>query len=358
MRFYIGTYTTHHGGRAEGIYVADFNSESGEISSVRPVAAAKNPSFLALHPDQPFLYSVSELGEGSEGPLGSVSAFEIDSDTGDLSLINTELVNGTAPCHLVVDATGQYILAASYGSGSVCALPVSRNGGVGPMTAFAQHEGSGVNPDRQESAHAHSINLDVANRFALVCDLGTDMTYSYRFDSAAGTLTPASPAGVSAPAGAGPRHLAYHPGGRFVYVINELDSTMTAYSYDPDEGRLAEIHTVSTLPEGWSGETTCADVHVDEAGRFLYGSNRGHDSIVVYEINESSGHLTLVGHESTQGQTPRNFALDPTGQFLLAANQDSDSIAVLRRDSNTGLLSATGPVFEVPSPVCIRFETP
>jgi len=355
MRFYIGTYTKLVGNVSKGIYMADLCPESGEISSLRLVAEIENPSFLALHPHRPLLYSVSELGQGDDGPLGSVSAFDIDLKSGSLALINTQRVNGTAPCHLVVDATGRHLLSASYGSGTVCTMPITESGGLAAMTTHVQHEGSSVNPSRQEAAHAHSINLDAANRFALVCDLGADKTYVYRFDSDSGTLTANSPDGISSAPGAGPRHLAYHPGGRFAYVINELDGTMNAYGYAPEAGRLTEIQTLSTLPEGWEGETSCADVHVDAAGRFLYGSNRGHDSVVIYEIDASTGRLTLVGHESTGGKTPRNFAIDPTGEFLLAANQDSDSLVVFKRDPAAGTLVATGSVCDVPAPICIQF---
>jgi 6-phosphogluconolactonase len=246
------------------------------------------------------------------------------------------------------------VLVANYGGGSVAVLPIQEDGQLGAATDVVQHVGSSIHPTRQQEPHAHSITLDPTNRYALACDLGLDQVLIYRFDSAAGKLAPNDPPGAPLRPGAGPRHLAFHPSGRYVYVINELDSTLTVFAWDETRGTLREIHTMPTLPEDFAGKNTCADLHVAPSGRFVYGSNRGHDSIVIFAINAQTGELSYVGHESTRGQTPRNFAIDPTGTFLLAANQRSDTIVSFRINQETGKLTPTGQVTRVPTPVCIK----
>jgi 6-phosphogluconolactonase len=271
-----------------------------------------------------------------------------------LKQLNQESSAGAGPCHLVVDATGKNLLVANYSSGSVAVLPIAQNGEIKPASSVIQHKGKGTDPGRQEGPHAHSINLDSANRFAFAADLGLDKVFIYAFDPAAGTIAPnASPFGKVAP-GSGPRHFAFHPGGKHAYVINEMANTVTAFAYDPGAGSLTEIQTISTLPADFKGTSYTAEVQVHPSGKFLYGSNRGHDSIAVFAIDQKTGALKFLEAEPTQGKNPRNFALDPTGAFLLAENQDSDSIVVFRIDPTTGKLSPTGTKITLPMPVCIK----
>ncbi len=345
---YIGTYTR---GKSEGIYVYRMESSTGVLKFASVAKGINNPAFLAIDSQQRYLYAVNESGK----PSGAVSAFSIDQQTGELTYLNQQSSHGVGPCHLNVDQTGQFVLVANYGSGSVAVLPIQSDGKLGEATDFAQHRGSSVNPRRQSGPHAHSIFLDRTNRFAFAPDLGLDKIMIYQLDLTEGKLKPNDEPWAKVKAGAGPRHFAFHPGGAYGYVINELDSTLTAFTYDEASGRLREIQTVSTLPEGFSGTSYCADVHVSPSGRFIYGSNRGHDSLVIFEINEGTGKLTYVGHEPTQGKNPRNFAIDPAGIFLLAANQDSDTIVTFRIDQQTGKLTPTGHVAEVPTPVCLKF---
>ena len=348
VRVYVGTYT---GRGSKGIYAFEFNLQTGEASQPRLVAETPNPSFLAIHPSLRFLYAVNEIWGGNKE--GTVSAFVIQPDGG-LQFLNQQPSKGVGPCHLTVDKTGKFVLVANYGSGSVAVLPILPDGRLGEATCAIQHEGKSVNPQRQEGPHAHSVNLDPANKFAIVADLGIDKLLVYQFDAAKGTLKPNDPPFVATAPGAGPRHVAFHPNGKFVYAINELNSTVTAYRYDAVKGTLTEIQTVSTLPQGFTGTNTTAEVQVHPSGRFLYGSNRGHDSIAIFAI-DGEGKLTFVGHQPTQGKTPRNFGIDSTGTYLLAANQDSDNLVVFRIDPQTGKLEPTGLTLEIPTPVCVKF---
>ncbi len=354
IRMYIGTYTARHGGEGEGIYIADYDVANGTVNNIRLAVEAPNPTFLALHPSNTYLYSVTEIGQAENSRLAGVSAYAIEG--GSLRLLNKQETGGLSSCHVSVDKTGRQVLVANYGGGSVSVHPIQKDGSLAAYSCHVQHEGSSVNAARQEGPHAHSINLDHDNRFAFVCDLGTDDTFIYAFDADAGTLMPAEQASVKAPAGAGPRHFAMHPNGRFAYVINELDGTMSVYAYDASSGSLTELQTCSTLPDDYTGENSCADVHVSPCGRFLFGSNRFQDSIVSYRIDENLGTLSLVGWEPTHGKTPRNIALSPDGQYLLVENQDSHTIVTMKINQETGELSATGDVAEVPSPVCAIFE--
>jgi 6-phosphogluconolactonase len=351
LRVYIGTYTQKG---SKGIYRCKLDLASGQLTSPALAGEATNPSFLAIAPDHRFLYAVSEVEELGGKKSGGVSAFAIDPRTGNLKLLNQQPSGGTGPCHLVVDRAGKHVLLANYGSGSVLVLPIVAGGGLGKATAFVQHKGSGPNRQRQEGPHAHSINLDAANRFAIVADLGLDKLFVYRFDPRKGTLTPNQPPSVSVAPGAGPRHFAFHPNGKNAYVINELNSTVTAFRYDSEHGILEPIQSVSTLPQGFKGSNYPAEVQVHPSGKFLYGSNRGHNSIVVFAIDPQSGKLRLVGYQSDRIKTPRNFAIDPTGTYLLVANQDADSVLVFRIDAETGELRPTGSAIEVPTPVCVK----
>ncbi|NQT81589.1 lactonase family protein [bacterium] len=348
---YVGTYTY---GKSEGIYVHRMDLSSGALKFASVAKGVVNPSFLAFGPRRRHLYAVCEVSRLAGKPGGAVSAFRIDPKTGKLTYLNRQASGGAGPCHLSVHKKGNFVFVAHYAGGSVSVLPIQDDGQLGKVSDVVQHQGSSVNPRRQEGPHPHSVNLGPANRYLFVPDLGLDKIMIYGLDMTHGKLKPNEEPWARVKAGAGPRHFAFHPNGRYAYVINELNSTLTAFGYDEKLGRLRELETVPTLPGDFKGRNTCADVHVSPSGRFLYGSNRGHDSIVIFAIEEGTGKLAYVGHEPTQGKTPRNFAIDPTGTFLLAANQNSGTIVTFRIDRPTGRLSATGHVANVPAPVCLK----
>jgi 6-phosphogluconolactonase len=349
---YIGTYT---GPKSEGIYAFRVDARTGATEPLGCVAHAVHPSFLALHPGGRFLYAVSEVNASADVPGGLVLAFAVDRKTGKLSLLNQQASGGAGPCHLTVDKTGRHVLVANYSGGSVAVLPIREDGSLGAATCVAQHQGASAHPQRQRQPHVHSVNLAPDNRYALVADLGTDHVMVYRFDAARGVLeTPAAQV-FKTPPGSGPRHLAFHPGGRRVLVLNELSSTLMLLDYDPATGRLAPLQTVSTLPEDFSGENTTAEVAVHPNGRWVFASNRGHDSLAVFALDPGLQRLERLDHVSTRGRTPRHFALDPAGRFLWAANQATHNLVLFRVDEATGRLQPTGQTHEVGSPVCIRF---
>jgi 6-phosphogluconolactonase len=351
---YIGTYT---GEKSRGIHVSRLNLSSGELTPPELAAEIPNPSFLAAHPTGNFLYAVNEVSTFEGQPGGAVSAFAVDRSTDRLTLLNQQSSRGNGPAHLVVDRQGRNVLVANYGGGSVAVLPIGADGRLAPASTFVQHEGSSVHPKRQTRPYAHSINVDPGNRFAYAADLGLDKILIYRFDPSAGSLEPADPPFAAVRPGSGPRHFAFHPKSRFAYVINEMLLTVTAFGRDDATGALNEIETVSTLPPGQEPQEgySTAEVQVHPSGRFLYGSNRGHDSITVFALDEASGRLTFVQNEPTQGSTPRGFGIDPTGHFLLAGNQRSDTIVVFRIDQQTGRLSPAGRPIQVGSPVAVQF---
>jgi 6-phosphogluconolactonase len=349
---YVGTYTG--GERGRGIYLMELDVLAGKLGAPRLAAASPDPSFLAIHPSREFLYAVNESGAIQGRRDGGVSAFAIDQTTGTLELLNQQLPAGSGPCHLVVDRQGQNVLVANYGSGSVGCLPIERDGRLRAATSIIQHKGQGADPGRQTGPHAHSINLDAANRYAVAADLGLDRVFIYAFNPAKGQLTPHEPPFARVSPASGPRHFAFHPEGRFGYLINEMANTVTAFAYDADAGTLNEMQTISTLPADFKGKSYTAEVQVHPTGKFLYGSNRGHDSIAIFAIDPTSGKLTLAGIEPTQGKNPRNFAIDPTGALLFAENMDSNSIVVFRIDPQAGTLKPTGQTVKVSKPVCIK----
>jgi 6-phosphogluconolactonase len=349
LLLYIGTYTR---GKSEGIYVYRMNLGSGELRHAATVKGISNPSFLAIDPSRRFLFSVNESGEFMGKKGGGVTAFAIDRRTGDLAKINERHSPGV-PCHVSVHPTGKFVLAANYGGGNVVIYPVDSDGSLREASDIAQHVGTGADPKRQDGPHAHCIMVDKSGEYAFAPDLGIDRVMIYRIDAKGGRLVPNGFAATKP--GAGPRHFDFHPSGRFAYVINELDSTLTAFAYERSKGALKELQTVSTLPTEFKGASYCADVHVHPSGKFVYGSNRGHDSIVAFAIEQGTGKLNLIGHESTGGKWPRNFGIDPTGVFLLAANQNTDNVVTFRIDQQTGKLKATGQVTEIPVPVCLKF---
>ena len=351
-RVYFGTYT---GAKSKGIYVSKFDSATGELSEPELAAETKSPSFLAVDSKNRFLYAVGEASQFAGKTSGTVNAFEVDSKTGKLSLLNQQPSGGAGPCHVALDSKGRCLLVANYGGGSVASLPVNSDGSLGVPGSVIQHVGSSVDPKRQTGPHGHFITTDPADRFALACDLGLDKVLIYRLDTKRATLTASDPPFGSVAPGAGPRHLAFSPNGKFIYVINEMGSTLTTFSWDKLKLTMTELQTVSTLPKDFSGNNTTAEVQVHPSGKFVYGSNRGHDSIAVFAVDKKSGKLTLVEHESTQGKTPRHFAIDPTGRWLLAENQGSDSVVVFGIDAKSGALTARGQRISVGSPVCAVF---
>ena len=351
---YFGTYT---GPKSKGVYVARFDAKTGKVSQPEVAAETASPSFLAIHPTRKFLYTVGEIHNFVGKKEGAVNAFSIDHTTGKLTLLNQQPSGGAGPCHITVDKTGKTALVANYGSGSVESLPVQSDGRLGEPASVIQHKGSSVDPKRQEGPHAHSFNIDANNRFAVAVDLGLDKLLIYKLDPTKATLEPNDPPHASVKSGAGPRHFAFHPDGRHAYVINEMNCTATAFNYNPLKGELTEIQTISTLPEGQSFKSgySTAEIQVHRSGKFVYGSNRGHDSIVVFRVDPETGKLTHVENESTQGRTPRNFGIDLSGEYLFAANQGSDSVVVFRIDQQMGALSPTGQTVQVPTPVCVKF---
>jgi len=349
---FIGTYT---GPSSKGIYLSHFDQGTGKLGPVELAAEMTNPSFLALHPKRRFLYAVSEVEEVAGKRSGTVCAFRIAQGSGKLTLINQQPCEGAGPCHLAVDKSGKCVLVANYGGGSIAALPIQSDGGLGPPSLVVQHQGASVNAQRQSAPHAHFITTDPGDRFVLGCDLGLDKVLVYRFSPQPLSLEANDPPSVSLKPGAGPRHLAFHPNGHAVYVINELGSTVTVFAYDPRRGDLNEIQTLSTLPETFTGESFCAEIQVHPSGKFVYGSNRGDDSIAIFSTDAKTGKLSVVGYEPTGGKTPRHFALDPRGNWLLAENQASDNVVVFRVDSRTGKLTATGQTIAVGAPVCLLF---
>jgi 6-phosphogluconolactonase len=353
---YFGTYT---GPKltSKGVYVSRFSPATGTVTPPQLAAETSSPSFLAVHPSGNFLYSVNEVSTFDGKTSGAVSAFAVDRSSGLLKTLNQQPTVGAGPAHLIVDKDGRNVLVANYGGGSVVVLPLEKNGKLKSPSAFVQHTGSSVNPQRQKEPHAHSINLDAANRFAYVADLGLDKILIYRFDQAKGLLTLNDPPSASVKPGAGPRHFAIHPTGRFAYVINEINCTITAFTNDSTKGELKELHTVSTLPatQAMQSSFSGAEVQVHPSGKFLYASNRGHDSIAVFSIDQTTGRLTYVENEPTQGSTPRGFGIDPDGGYLLVGNQRSDSVVVLKIDQQNGKLSPTGTKIELGAPVCVKF---
>jgi 6-phosphogluconolactonase len=349
---YFGTYTRD---ASKGIYVAKFDAKTGEVSTPELAADVENPSFLAVHQNHKWLYAVSEINTFEGKRTGAVAAFSIDAATGRLTLLNRASSGGTGPCHLVVDRTGRNVLVANYGGGTVAVLPIQADGKVSEPSSVIQHQGSGADKRRQEGPHAHSINMSANNRFAVAADLGLDQVLVYRLDADRGVLTANDPPFAKVAPGSGPRHFAFHPKGRFAYVINEMASTVTAFQWDGERGALREISTVSTLPKDFTGQNSTAEVQVHPSGKFVYGSNRGHDSIAVFKVDPKQGSLTPVEQTSTQGEVPRNFGIDPEGKYLFAANQNSASVVVFKIDGATGKLTPTGKKLQVAYPVCVKF---
>ena len=347
---FVGTYTEHEGSQSKGIYVYRMDS-SGQLHFEWEVKGVLNPSFLDLHPQKDFLYAVNEVRSfaGEEG--GGVSAFAVDPGSGELTLLNAYSSRGQDPCYISIEQTGRFALVANYSSGRVAMLPIQPDGRLGPATDVVQHSGSSVDPERQTDPHAHCIRPDPTNRFAIATDLGADKLLVYQMDLEHGRLNKHTEVRVQP--GAGPRHFSFHPNGQYMYLLNELNATLIVYRCHPDSGNLEEIQTITTLPEGYQGRNLSADLHIH--GKYLYASNRGHDSLAWFLIDEKSGRLSYRGHVASEGREPRGFVIDPSGSFLLAAHEKSDNIVVFKIDPGTGELSGTGQEAKLSKPVCIRF---
>ena len=344
---YVGTYTS---GEEGGVFRLQFDDASGDISVAGLAGSAENPSFVARHPDLPVLYAACR---GKEGTDAAVS-FKIDEATGNLQPFNEQPAGGKGPCHIAVTRDGKMAAVANYGDGTVSVYPLGKDGALGAASAFFQHEGSSVNEGRQKGPHAHSVNFDETGRFLVVSDLGIDKLMIYKREG--GTFVPNDPAFATIAPGGGPRHFAFHPSRPYAYSVNEMGNTVTVFRWDVKTGTLSDIGTVPTLPADFEGENTTADIEVHPTGKFVYASNRGHDSIAVFRVDESTGMLTPQGQTKSGGVRPRNFTQSPNGKYLLAAHQDTNDIFVFAIDPETGALTPTGKKVDVPKPVCLVFS--
>lgn len=348
---FIGSYADSS---SPGIYACKFDNETGSLEITDHVKGLQNPTFLDVDESNLRLYSLTEETDPNGQRCGAAAAFSIDPETGTLSFLNKEMTVSAPTCHIMLDQTRQCLMVASYHGGMIGLSPLLEDGRVGETADVHQYTGSSIHP-AQDRPHPHSVFVDRTNRFAVVSDLGLDRIKIYKLDVPARVLIPHGVTQVTP--GAGPRHFAFHPSLPYGYVINELNATITGFFYDEDKGSLTEIQTIPTLPNSYEGEKSCADIHISPDGKFLYGSNRGHDSIAVYAIDPLTGKLTSVEYAPTLGRHPRNFALSPDGRFLLAANRDTNNIVTFARDASTGKLQPTGSILEVSKPVCLKFIT-
>ncbi|MBX9572087.1 MAG: lactonase family protein [Candidatus Obscuribacterales bacterium] len=349
---FFGTYTD---GASKGIYTYKFDSKDGRLEPLSDTnGGIKNPSFLAIHPDGEFLYAVSEVGEIDGKPGGTLWAYSIDPETGKLSFINKQSTAGSGPCFVALDKTNKIALVANYDSGSVSSFALNADGSIAEASSQIQHKGSSIDPARQTAPHAHSINGSPDNRFALAADLGLDKILIYKLDQKTAQLKTGDKEFNKTPEGGGPRHLFFHPNGHYVYVCNEMQSSVSAYQYNAEDGSMSLLQTISTTPGEIAGNST-AEIQIHPSGKFAYCSNRGHDSIAIFKIDESTGKLTTIGHAKTMGKKPRHFCIDPSGSFIIACNQASNNVIVFKIDKTTGNLTQIGDTIELPSPVCVKF---
>ena len=352
---YIGTYTHLKDGesdRPESIYIYEFDASSGTLALLNIVNDVVNPSYLTVSKDGQRLFAVNEVAEFAGVSGGGISAFTLNSEGTRATFINAQPTHGAHPCYITLDATEKWALVANYSGGNVTVFPIADDGSLGTHAALIQNQGSSMNKERQEKAHAHSVIFDPQQRYAFVADLGIDKVLIFRFDASNGQLS--AHGSVDAEAGVGPRHLEFHPNSRYLYVANELTSTVSVYDYDADNGTLTHKQSISVLPDDFVGTRWVADIHITRSGQFLYVSNRGHDSIAVFAVDQNQGTLTLVETVSSGGKTPRNFTLDLTENFLLVANQDSHNLVVYQIDQSSGRLTQTETAVSIPSPVCVK----
>lgn len=357
---YVGTYTRPAPGlksaNGQGIYLLELDQETGALTPLTVIRNIDSPSFLAISHDKQYLYAASEV---SLWPEGTITAYSIDPATGDLTYINKQATLGSSTAYAAVDHSNRVVMVANYSDGqSAAVFPIRPDGGVAPASDSVAHTGAGPIASRQEKSHAHCIQTDPTNRFVYIADLGIDKIMIYRLDAEHGRLLPNAIPSLDLPPGTGPRHFVFHPNGKFAFVIGELSSSITALAVDSSTGALRALGSVPALPEGVDPESSfCSDIQIHPSGKFIYGGNRGHDSLAIYAVDSDTGQLTYRGHQSTLGSTPRNFAIDPTGTFLLVGNQNSDTIVTFRIDQQTGLLHETGNIAAVPTPVCLKMIT-
>ena len=352
---FIGTYTkgnvVNEGLSSKGIYILGYNSNSGELEKLNTAYEKDNPSFLSVSPNGKYLYSVGEIDDERGGAL---SSYLVDKENASLNIINSISTGSNGPCHLMTDASGSILLAANYAGGASTLAKINDDGSLNEDVQVIQHQGSSINPERQMEPHAHSINISPSGKYALVPDLGTDKVIIYKIDNESKKLLSNVPEFVKVTPGMGPRHLEFHPNGKVVYVIHELGANISVFDFDDQNGKLNEIQSISTLPKDYD-QKSCADIHISPDGKYLYGSNRGHDSIAIYKVSNEGRKLENIDYQSTLGKTPRNFAIDPKGNFLLAANQDSSDIFTFKINKESGKLDPTGFKIDIPYPVCIKF---
>jgi 6-phosphogluconolactonase len=349
---YVGTYT---GPSSKGIYAYRFDAKTGKAEELGLAAETANPSFLTLDPSRSFLYAVNEISNFHNQHTGAISSFRIDPKTGKLTLLNQVSSAGAGPCFIALDRTGKHLLAANYEAGSVAVFPILPDGRLGAATSSIRHSGHGADPERQEGPHPHWIGLSVNNKLAVTTDLGLDKLFVYRFEPSTGSLAGTSSTSFSLPPRSGPRHFTFDSSGKFGYLISEMSSTITAFSFDQESGALHELQTISTLPKDFAGNNDTAEIAIHPDGKFLYGSNRGHDSIAVFAVDQKSGNLTSIERVPSGGVKPRTFEIDPSGSYLFVANQISNKVVIFRIDRNTGQLTPAGEELDVPSPVCVKF---
>ena len=347
---YVGAYTQ---GEDEGITIYKFDATDGDLQYISTTTGVSNPSYMVIHPKKKLLIAVNETGQFNGEESGSVSSFAISMD-GSLKQLSQVASGGGSPCYVSIDKSGDWAFVSNYGGGNVSMFPIEKDGTLKPYSELMQHIGTGVLKGRQSKPFAHSVILDPKDDFALVADLGLDKVISYKLDKKNGKLESTEESNLKLADGSGPRHLTFHPNKKLAFIISELTSTISSCTYNANLGKLTLIETVNALPAGFNGESYCADIHVSPNGKFLYGSNRGHDSIVIYQIDQKTGNLTYVDHHSVNGSWPRNFMIDPSGKFLLVANQKSNNIVVFKIDSETGKLRANGVEVEISKPVCLK----
>lgn len=344
------------GSRAEpntpGIYVCAYDADTGELTLTGSVDGLKNPTYLDIDDTAHRLYTIAQGVDADGESCGEAVAYTIDRVSGQLTLLNRERTVTEPTCHIILDRTRRTLMVSSYQAGLVGLSPIGEDGRVSPLADMHQHYGSSILPN-QSKPRAHSMSIDRLNRFALACDLGADRIFIYQLDVEGNKLVPHNE--ISVAPGSGPRHWAFHPSHAYGYAINELNATITVFAYDEQQGELTTLQTVPTLPEDYVGGNSCADIHISQDGRYLYGSNRGHDSIVVYAIDPNNGHLSFIEHASVLGQHPRAFAISPDGRFLIIANRDTDNIVTLSRDADSGKLTPTGHELQIAKPVCVKF---
>jgi len=349
---YVGTYT---GGDTKGIYAYRFDSRTGKLTPLGLMAETPNPTFLALHPSGKYLYAVNEINDFEGKKAGSLSAYSVDRATGKLKLLNQVSTGGPGPCAVTVDKTGKVVFVANYEGGSFASYPIGSDGKVGALASFIQDKGSSIDKARQEGPHAHSVVVSPDNKFLLGADLGLDHVLVFHIDTSTGKISPNDPPFATVKAGSGPRHLVFAPDGKHVYVLSEMGEIVTTFSWDASRGALTQIDQISALPADFHGKSSGAEIQIDARGRHVYSSNRGHDSISVYNVDPGTGKLSLAGTTSTEGKTPRFFCLDPSGRYLLAGNQDTNTITTFHVDPRSGKLTPTGDKYDLGKPVCFVF---